>query len=301
MERRILIVTTEVPPCPGRPVTGGGLRVHGLAEGLRSVGHRVIYALPRALVEAVGGFPEGWEVVGFEEEGLSGLIAELAPDVVLFEQWGLATYLEERPSCLVVLDFHGSLVCENYLRSPEHLASDMLTKILTLEKVDYFVCPGERQRYYFLPWLMMSGCSPEEERICVVPVSLSPELPEHRYPEEITFVYGGVPWPWVDSASCLGALRGALAAAGRGELHVFAGAHADLYSHRKETELGRDQAKARLSELGVRPGDAHVTIHGLAPHEELLARYAEASVAFDLYKRNRERELAFTTRTIEYL
>ncbi|MGH2523627.1 MAG: glycosyltransferase, partial [Anaerolineales bacterium] len=37
------------------------------------------------------------------------------------------------------------------------------------------------------------------------------------------------------------------------------------------------------------------------PHDELIARYTRARLAIDVMRRNPERELAFTTRTVEYL
>jgi glycosyltransferase involved in cell wall biosynthesis len=44
-----------------------------------------------------------------------------------------------------------------------------------------------------------------------------------------------------------------------------------------------------------------VVTSGLVPYDDLVARYARAHVAVDLMKYNRERELAFTTRTVVYL
>jgi glycosyltransferase involved in cell wall biosynthesis len=45
----------------------------------------------------------------------------------------------------------------------------------------------------------------------------------------------------------------------------------------------------------------YVVARGMIPHDELVAEYTHAHVAMDLMKRNPERELAFTTRTVEYL
>jgi glycosyltransferase involved in cell wall biosynthesis len=46
---------------------------------------------------------------------------------------------------------------------------------------------------------------------------------------------------------------------------------------------------------------SRVTVHGLRPRDELLDHYRRADVALDLMRRNNERDLAFTTRTVEYL
>src|SRR5690606_23877220 len=44
-----------------------------------------------------------------------------------------------------------------------------------------------------------------------------------------------------------------------------------------------------------------VTAPGMVSHDDLIDRYRRAHVAVDVMKRNPERELAFTTRTVEYL
>src|SRR5215216_7821623 len=56
-----------------------------------------------------------------------------------------------------------------------------------------------------------------------------------------------------------------------------------------------DQLERRLKE------SARVTVHGLWPRDRLLEHYRRSYVAIDLMRRNCERELAFTTRTAEYL
>ena len=44
-----------------------------------------------------------------------------------------------------------------------------------------------------------------------------------------------------------------------------------------------------------------VSQHGMIPREEMIERYAGSHLAIDLYAWNTERELAYTTRTVEYL
>jgi glycosyltransferase involved in cell wall biosynthesis len=44
-----------------------------------------------------------------------------------------------------------------------------------------------------------------------------------------------------------------------------------------------------------------VNLKPFIPHDELIELYAGATAAFDLYRPNPERELAITTRTVEYM
>jgi len=46
---------------------------------------------------------------------------------------------------------------------------------------------------------------------------------------------------------------------------------------------------------------SRVEMPGMIPHDELIEEYRQADVALDLMGHNYERELAFTTRTVEYL
>ena len=51
MKTRILLVTSEIPAGLGYPTAGGGLRAWNLAEGLRSRGFHVDYALMEPVLE----------------------------------------------------------------------------------------------------------------------------------------------------------------------------------------------------------------------------------------------------------
>jgi glycosyltransferase involved in cell wall biosynthesis len=129
-------------------------------------------------------------------------------------------------------------------------------------------------------------------RPAVIPVSLSPELPEHRPAGETTFVYGGVFLPWQDPARALTTLVETLEAHGQGRLHLFGGGH-PIFHEVGGGEFPRLQARLERS--------PRVAFQPFIPHDELLRHYARAHVAIDLMARNPERELAFTTRTVEYL
>jgi len=48
-------------------------------------------------------------------------------------------------------------------------------------------------------------------------------------------------------------------------------------------------------------GSRHVRFYPPTPRDKLINEYTGASVAWDVMARNPERELAFTSRTVEYL
>jgi glycosyltransferase involved in cell wall biosynthesis len=160
-----------------------------------------------------------------------------------------------------------------------------------LARADFFTCPGERQRNYFYGWLALAGFDLRQIPIAVVPFSLSPELPNHEYPDELQFVYGGVFLPWQNPGVGLRILLEELEAAGQGRLHFFGGKHPCLFMPEKTFE----GVQALLQ------SSRRATVLAAVPRTELLERYCRASAAWDLMPHNCERGMAITSRTIEYL
>ena len=284
-------------PLPGRPIAGGGLRAWGLGEALRARGHDVVYSVPTKLV------PEGEEYDelrehSFDPTDLQRTLLRAAPDVLLVEQWGLATHLIET-SLPVVLDLHGSLILENSFRRHRSLTSNAAAKIKAMQKADLVLCPARRQRAYFMPWMMMSGANPVELPVEVVPVSMPPELParEVDFDGPLTLVYGGQLWPWIEPGVALAAATSVLEETGAGTLELFVN-EPDLqqvlpYDNSTQIQAWTLPEKVKNSEV--------VKLEGRIPRDEMIQRYTSAHLAVDLYGWNTERELAFTTRTVEYM
>jgi glycosyltransferase involved in cell wall biosynthesis len=77
---------------------------------------------------------------------------------------------------------------------------------------------------------------------------------------------------------------------GRGDLHIYGGAN---WIRQVSERFERLQRQLEVNE--------RIHFYGALPRAELLEQYAGADVAWDLMTRNPERELAFTSRTVEYL
>jgi glycosyltransferase involved in cell wall biosynthesis len=288
---RILVVAADILPLDGAATTGAGLRAWGLGHGLRSRGHHVDFAMPRSVATACG--YRGDDVLLYDEDGLDAFVDDIDPDVALFQHWPMAGYLREDHRAFVVIDFHGPLLLETQFREPGLVERLVDTKLRALARADYFVCAGMRQRYYYLAHLLLAGFDIRRSPIAVVPFSLSPDLPSRTAaPAAPTFVYGGVFLPWQDPARGLTVLVEELESAGRGELLMFGGEHPWMGLPSTE-RLGELRTSLDRSSL--------VRIHGRISRDQLLGHYASATVAWDLMPGNPERELAFTSRTVEYL
>jgi glycosyltransferase involved in cell wall biosynthesis len=288
---RILVISGDILPYPGFPTTGAGLRAWGLAKGLESKGHEVLLAMPRSSIEKVAQVPKDIEPLLYVNKALKTFIHRHKPDVVVLQHWLLANFIEDPLEIPLVIDFHGPLILETQFQENPVLEKLKREKIQALHKADFFTCAGEKQKHYFQPWLILAGFDLRQEVIAPIPVSLSPELPLHTSPEEPVFVYGGVFLPWQDPVLGLTTLIECLESRNTGILKFFGGKHPVVVV----PTGGFETLKTQLEH------SSRVHIQPMVPRDQLIQEYCHASVAIDVMQRNAERELAFTTRTVEYL
>jgi len=304
---RVLVLTTEPLPYRGLSTTGAGLRAWGLYRGLAASGLDVIPAMP---TDAIAGktiedpsFSSSRNL--FSRNHLTDFVNEIEPDVIVFQHWGLIRHLQIAP-CPIALDLAGPHLLERYywrggddshnkphktfdLRSEEDLAE----KLQAIRRVDFVTCSGNFQRLYFLPYMTMAGYSISNETLPVIPFSIDPSPPEGVDQERVShrFVYGGMFLPWQNAEKPLRLLLEILDETGKGELCFYGGMHPSL-----DVSGGRYEGIVKL--LSTHP---RVTMRGILPFEELCREYCKADVALDLFLRNPEREIAFTTRTVVYM
>lgn len=292
--RRVLVVASDLLPFNGLPTTGAGLRAWSIGQGLLERGHEVLYSMPRAAMEGRErqGENRAWELL-WDAGKLHEVVKKASPDVIVACGWSTLGNLEG-VSTPVVLDQHGPHLLERQFQ--KHLSEDInrQEKLYGLSKADFFSCAGERQRQYFLPWLKDAGYADPAAESAVVHVSLGGEWPavktQSPNPEPV-FVYGGVFLPWQDPLLALTTLVARMDALGRGKLKIFGGKHPFIPIDTREFE-------ALIEKLTQSP---RVEVSPMLGRDALLAEYARADAAIDLMARNPERELAVTTRTVEYL
>lgn len=306
--RRVLVLAGEIVPLPGLPTVGGGLRGWTLARGLESAGFDVTLAFPREPLDAIRATldPATYEVAlphTFDYADPQATIARHEPEVVVCCSWLLAAQLG---ACQVPLavDVAGPVLLEFLYQGTDKARDLAPKKPRGLALADFVTCAGERQRAYFYAWLALAGFTPDDlaARVATVPISAAPPVevspdPVRRVPRpanvEPTIIFAGIALPWQDPVAPLRATIAALDRAGRGELHIYVNEH-PVHS----------RGVAWLPWL--RAQAAHhprVTMHhsDLRPYDELLDIYRRADLAFDLFAPNPERELAFNTRTVDYL
>lgn len=291
MTKRILVLSGDILPYPGLPTTGAGLRAWGLGKGLEATGHEVVLAMPRSAVEHRDDLPETLQSLLYEKTALPAFLERHAPDVVICQHWHLANCFEVPAGVPLVIDLHGPLLLEVLFQDNPALDGLRRAKINALRKADFFTCAGSNQKYYFQAWLLMAGHDLRQPVIEVIPVSVSPELPPHGSDDEAAFVYGGVFLPWQDPVAGLTTLVECLERRQQGRLKFFGGKHPVVAAPTRRFEALNAQLRH----------SARVTMMPTIPRDRLIQEYCRATAAFDVMQRNAERELAFTTRTVEYL
>lgn len=281
MKQKILFCTVDVPPTPKGNTFGGGVRVQTLAALLRSWGHEVVIAVQQEQNPGRPPIPKGFPQ--FSLANLDLFVAKQDPDVVLFEQWHLLSYLDDckRP---IVVDLHGSLLLENAFRGLGDLVQNASAKIKAFAKADLFIVPNNRQKDYFYGHALLCGKRPEDIAIAVVPQLLSETPPKRVALSGMHLLYAGNLWPWIQSTRELTSIASAIRGKKDASLTMRVG-----------NPLGQEHGLATLAD------SPSIAFSGLVPRSEITAAYKNANLAVDLYEYNAERYLAASTRSWEYL
>jgi glycosyltransferase involved in cell wall biosynthesis len=300
---KVLLFSNDLMPFGELPTSGGGLRCWQLKKGLEAHGIEVHSSMPGFTYLAEKHFaeiPEPQRELLWRWETQDEIFARVKPDAVLYASNWDHFNLTRPISVPLIVDLHGSRLIETAMwnnRAP----SDK--KVMVFGKADCLLCAGKRQRNYFYGWLVQAGRVPEDEHfIRYIPVSLSPEVQNHQYPSAEDFraphfVSGGGWFPWQNQAKAIFAICEQIKNRKRGTIDIFGTPHESQAASSEELMI-RD-IYARVKALSEDSGS--IRVHGYIGRNDLLEIYKQASVAVEVMRYNLERELAFTTRTIEYL
>ncbi|HMO17200.1 MAG TPA: glycosyltransferase family 4 protein [Oligoflexia bacterium] len=300
---KVLLFSNDTMPFGTLPTSGGGLRCWQLYQGLRSQGIEVIASMPAFTFLTQKYFSEIPEEVRanlWEWHTQDDIFERNKPDAVIFASNWDHYNLRKKPDVPLIVDLHGSRLIETALFGDQ---ADCNKKVDVFSRADLLLSAGKRQRNYFYGWLTQAGRVPEcDHFIRYIPVSLGPEnfVRNDLPPSSINFpliVSGGGWFPWQDQSKAIFQIARYFIEKKKGKLQIYGTPH-DNPSPSPE-ELAIRRIFASVEDLSTKHGEVDVV--GYVGRDDLLKEYSKASVALELMTYNLERELAFTTRTIEYL
>jgi len=286
----VIVIADDILPRPDLGGRAAGMRAWGIGQGLEANGLRVFYAVRTRWWPQDQPLPEPKpnEAYWSSPAELGRLLRRMKHGAIVNCSYPsiLPAAVEDS---LLIQDSHGPRLIEGAFRNRCAAKLAAWRETTAYAKADYFICAGFRQQNYFYPWLALSGFDlTETSRFLVVRFGYS-ETPPARRPVPKRLIFAGTLLPWTDPRSGWQIAAEEVQRVG-GELLFITSAHpGDLASKFLTDALNafRDSPRCRVMDK--------------LPHEAYLRELSSATAAIDVMQRNSERDLAFPTRTIEYL
>ena len=296
---RFLIFTTDCPPLPGLPTSGTALRTFGIAKGLEANGHEVIISPPLSAMRAIkADVPDSVKLIieelklnAFDSANQKEIVNKFNPDVIVCGHWP-ALSLNTKPSQIVVLDLAGPHMLERHYQKSPNQHGALLAKLTNLAQADFYIVSGEKQKYYFLSYLLRAGVENPETRIIKIPMALSPQMPAiNNKASDPRFIFAGVFLPWQDPSAGLKQLVSEIEKRQKGSLKLIGGTHPNY-------NIKGGIYQTLFEELSK---SSHVITKPMLAYDKFIEEISDGTVALDLMGWNLERELAVTIRTTTFL
>ncbi len=301
---KILVFTTDMIPFRAHPTSGTALRTFGLINGLKESGAEVIISVPK---NAINSFKKTirkeelddkdlneikeLELLSFNSFNQSEIISKINPDCILCGHWP-AMMLHTKPKVPLIIDLAGPHLLERHFQGEEDFKGVTLAKLKSILMGDYFIVSGERQRLYFLSFLLRLGVRDAEKKIFSILMPLNPALPTKKESKEYpNFIFGGVFLPWQDPSWCLLETLKILNKKDSGKMTLIGGAHPNY-----DINKGKYETIFKTLE-----SDKRVSRKKMIPYDDFIKELTTSDVALDVMKWNIERQLAVTIRTTTYL
>lgn len=295
---KILIFTTDVLPFKGLPASGGSLRSLQVIKGLESHGFDVVYYMQSEstylLEQFKGKLPPDLKSRSWTFSNQDEIIKREKPDVIVVMRPMHLKWIEQH-DIPVAVDLAGPGAIEQ-----ETLSGNIDARFIYLPQKlrgimggDFFTCAGYRQRYYFMAFFLMAGVALEDLDVHPMPHAMPSDMPPRPVPDpdRKSLVFSGGFYPWFNPIPPLSAAAKALLETRSGYLDFYGSSH-------QTTDTDARTFNEFRAEMEQNP---RVTFHGYVPREDILDIYSRSYAAIELMLRNAERELAFTTRTVEFL
>ena len=300
--RKVFIISNDIVPSLGMPVAAPGLRVFGLAEGLRANGLQVKTLVVKGFVERQWArfgrsvphpTAPDTEVIGAAR--LNRYLQTNAPATVIIINSNQVDNLKPIPGIRYVVDFFAPKMLEMlYHHSGEYPGEEIKAlrqrKIRAIKLADAFIVNGAKKIPYFLAWMLQADRDirnlPVEVVNMCAPLAFSGDV---RASEggAVRFAVAGYLHSWSTLGSWVDVLERHLERPGV-SLDLMVPWHwsSREYEHQSRGHLDRLEA------------NESVTSHGPMAFSGFQKFLSGVDVAIDLFEHNLEREYAMVTRSI---
>ncbi len=300
--KKVFIISNDIVPSLGMPVAAPGLRVFGLAEGLRANGAQVKTLVVKGFVERQWArfgrsvphpTAPNTEVVGATK--LNRYLETNAPATVIIVNSNQVDNLKPIPGIKYVMDFFAPKMLEMlYHHSGEYPGEEIkalrLRKIRAIKLADAFIVNGAKKLPYFLAWMLQADRDVRNLPVEVVnmcaPLAFSGTV--HASEEgAVRFAVAGYLHSWSTLGGWVEVLERHLGRPGV-SLDLMVPWHWSSREYEHESRGDLDRLEANES----------VTAHGPMAFSEFQKFLSGVDVAIDLFEHNLEREYAMVTRSI---
>ena len=274
---------------PALVVRGNAIRASGLIAALRATGLDVVQAW-RAPDDGSRVPASAWMYENASE--LAALVEAAAPDAVIAAYWNLVPDLPPGLEAPVIVDFIAPRPLEALYEDTGTRDTETPALLEALGRARGFIVANARQEHFLIPYLLMAGHDPRP-RAAVARVPLMPLRPlpgpAEAPGDRITFVAGGVEWPWRGHRRWLDAAADALDGhAGAARLIEFGGGYPRIVQRPDAVlDAPRDTSRSRLALASYRD------------YSRFLSQAAH--VGLELADENVERYFSQSFRVVDYL
>jgi hypothetical protein len=291
---RIAILSNDLIPGMGRPVAAPGIRVWGLALGLRELGHEVAIILDEWMISVAWRstvpppLPSGCTIL--KPRRIQEYVRTHGIQALVITNSNHAANLGDLGDCKLVYDFFAPKMLElvqNVAREDLAEATAILEqqKLAALAKSDAVVVNGAKKLDYVRDWMARSGVP--DLPLAVVNPGLPPMTPEPCPTGRLQVIVSGYLQPWSHPGAWVDAVL-PLIDEGAVDLHLLVGAH---WGQRQT----RGEMTPEMQRLADHPSVRSHRLLRLGDFRSLLAR---SHLSLDVFARNPERELAMVTRSV---
>ncbi len=296
---QVVCVSNDVMPGSAVPVAAPGLRVFGLAAGLRAHGFEVTSVVAKSVLNHVwrGGVPAPYRpgTIGLEPGHLQAFLEARRPAVIVLTNSNQIGHLRPVPGVTLVYDFFApkmlELSCREGGATEDQLAALRARKLEGLSRADVVIVNGAKKMDYVRDWLRQAGRDPETMPVELVNMCVPLDGQRragraHTDGGPLRFGIAGYVQPWSLPGAWVQQILDVLDT-GKVSLELVTPGHWGGGEAQRPTP-----AQRRIAD---HPG---VHSHQALGYTAFRAFLAELDVIVDLFDHSPERELAMVTRTV---